>query len=106
MLFTLIFASDNANSEKAKEAHFDDDTCMEIYVQTLSNESRDVFKDGRGEYLPGCDWDGVNCNEDGRIISINTPQGLTGSLCLAYLPEHLEYFYKPPKASLQTTKRN
>ena len=64
-----------------------DQTLMELLIEGFDDKTKKEFKGKDGMYLDVCDWSGMKCDDDERVIEINmTSLHVSGLLELCYIP--------------------
>ena len=64
-----------------------DQALMEILVDGLCDSAKTKIKNTKDEYIDVCDWPNITCNEDGRVIEVESFQGQkVGKIALEFLP--------------------
>ena len=64
-----------------------DQALMEMLIEGFDDESKKTYQDSHGMYLDVCEWSGISCDDDERVVEITLDSGsITGSLELCYVP--------------------
>ena len=67
---------------------------MEMLIEDFDDESKSKYKDNDGMYLDVCEWLGVRCDADGRVVQILiNSKNVTGSLELRYVPPKVKVLF-------------
>ena len=99
----MIFLSQTADicAGRVNLSTMSDQTRMELLLSDITAKSKAFSQNDEGDYKPVCDWDGVECDDDGNVTAIRWDDmyqdytylpNLTGTLHLEFLPEFVLVF--------------
>ena len=70
-----------------------DQTMMELFIENLIGDSKRLFESEEGMYRDVCLWDGVTCNDEGRVVAYTEPYYyLYGTASFSFLPRSIRCF--------------
>ena len=81
-----------------------DQTLMEMLIEGFGDETKKDYKDGEGMYLDVCEWSGIKCDDNERVIEIDiVKDDLSGSLELCYFPPKVNMVTISPRSKSNMT---
>ena len=73
---------------RADFTNFSDQTLMERIATDLSAETQEQFQDSSGDFIDVCEWEGIECDADARVVAIEWEEidWVHGEICIDALP--------------------
>ena len=69
-----------------------DQALMELLVDGVDKDLKDLIQDEHGTYLDVCEWCYVECDADERVARFSCNLELMGSFAMSYMPPHITEF--------------
>ena len=71
-----------------------DQVLMELLIDGFDDETKKMYQDDHGMYLVVCEWRGIRCDQDERVVEVWIDStNVVGSLELCYAPPKMQEVY-------------
>ena len=81
-----------------------DQALVEILIEGFDDEAKKQYQDNHGMFLDACEWPGIKCDEDERVIEIKMDNpDVSGSLELCYVPPKVKFLERTSWARSKLT---
>ena len=83
----------DANLGRVDITMLSDQNLVELLVEGFNDEAKKRYQDENGDFLEVCQWPRFRCDDDGRVIHIESWNEIqiSGTIDLRYLPPKCEY---------------